>query len=242
MATNKEKKMMTEKQNPINKANGTNGTNGTNRQKADYVALKQELTAICSILKGNVKCTSLPEVLQEVGKMAFRDDVSGLANRTYFKYRLDYYIKAARISRDSLVLILFDLDDFKHINDTLGHAGGDSVIEQVSEILGEKVRSVQNLIKQKDVYARYGGDEFAIILPGSTVHLATKVAERFQTSIRNHPFVHKNQIIKREITASFAIASFHGELESAEDLIERADKLLLQAKAGGKNRIKVQEA
>ncbi|MDH4200411.1 MAG: GGDEF domain-containing protein [Spirochaetia bacterium] len=201
----------------------------------DMKKFKQELTALCSVMKNGDNNKTLIEILQDVGKMAFSDELSGLPNRFYFKYFLSKCVSKARCNNESLAVVMLDIDNFKRINDVYGHTGGDCVIEQFSKILGGKVRSVQSLVQEKNLYSRYGGDEFALVLPNATEQGAARLADRIKTSIQNYLFTTPLGTIDQKITASFGVALFNAEMETYENLLQHADEAMYLAKRKGKN-------
>ncbi|MDH4263437.1 MAG: GGDEF domain-containing protein [Spirochaetia bacterium] len=207
----------------------------------DMIKLKEELSAICSILKYKDKQRSLVDILKEISKMAFSDEISGLPNRTYFTHYLSESIKKVRSSKESLAIIMINIDNFKKVNDIYGISAGDSIIEQFSKILGGKVISVKNLIREKDLYSRYGSDVFSIILPGATSQMAARIAERIRSSIANNVFTYNNNIIDTKITASFGVALFNSKINTPQELVEEADAAMYKAKKNGKNCVILQE-
>jgi diguanylate cyclase (GGDEF)-like protein len=168
---------------------------------------------------------------RELAHAATVDPLTGLFNRRHFHTRIEEEIERARRHGLELALLMIDVDDFKHANDTLGHVGGDYVLKHVAEIFKRSVRVF-------DVCTRYGGEEFAILMPGSSMDNALVVAERIRSRVESGsrdegplpPYV--------RITVSLGLAVL-GEETSSTDLIARADRALYRAKAEGKNRVRV---
>jgi diguanylate cyclase (GGDEF)-like protein len=163
---------------------------------------------------------------QELSRAAIVDSGSGLFNRLYFQNRLDEELQRASRQGTPLSMQIIDVDSFKAINDRFGHLAGDAVLKDVAEILRRSVRVF-------DVCARFGGDEFAVVMPGSTLESATVVAERIRGRI------HERQPRAADdpaVTVSVGVAQLRAG-EHARDVIERADRALYQAKKGGKNRV-----
>jgi diguanylate cyclase (GGDEF)-like protein len=156
------------------------------------------------------------------------DPVSGLFNRRYFHVRIEEELQRARRHNTPLALLMIDLDDFKMINDTYGHLVGDTVINQISEILRRSVRVF-------DVCTRFGGEEFAIVMPGSGPDDAMRVAERIRQRIEAYRLPELGAL---HPTASVGIAISTEDM-SVRDLISNADRALYQAKRGGKNQIRM---
>jgi diguanylate cyclase (GGDEF)-like protein len=165
---------------------------------------------------------------RRVATQASTDSLTGLANRRMFDEELALEWRRADRVGDSLALVLLDLDDFKRVNDAHGHQAGDAVLRAVGEILGSGVRQV-------DLAGRYGGEEFALILPETDLAGAQRLAERLRVALENAA----TEIPSGDTlttTASFGVA-VKGELESAEDLVAAADEALYAAKRAGKNRV-----
>ena len=159
---------------------------------------------------------------------ATTDSLTGLANRWTFDEELALEWRRAERVGDPLALILFDLDDFKAINDTHGHQGGDEVLRKVGEVLAASVRQV-------DLAARYGGEEFAVIVPETDLEGAIDLAERLRTALESEEIELQNGT-RLSVTASFG-AAVKDELPDGEELVAAADKLLYEAKRTGKNRV-----
>ena len=135
---------------------------------------------------------------------------------------------AVRGSRD-LAAIMLDIDKFKSINDTHGHGVGDEVIRAVAARVGEVVR-------QSDVLGRYGGEEFAVVLPETTLEGGIAVAERIRSLVEQQPFQYENR--KYQVTVSLGLATTTGDATlTPEELIKQADDKLYQAKHAGRNRV-----
>ena len=165
---------------------------------------------------------------QAYAQAAVIDPVSGLFNRRYFQARLDEELHRAIRQLTSVGLLMVDLDGFKSINDRFGHVAGDMVIRDISEILRRSVRIF-------DVCTRFGGEEFAVMMPGGTVESAGTIAERIRQRVdayqRSEP-----HLAGLRVTASIGVAVSPPGV-TARDLIERADRALYHAKKAGKNRV-----
>lgn len=166
----------------------------------------------------------LRQAADEVTRLASIDPLTGLFNRRYFDTRLEAELQRARRHGEPLTLLMVDIDNFKAINDEHGHVVGDRLLRCVSERLRRGVRIF-------DVCARYGGDEFAILMPSSNVDTAVLVAERIRTSVRGHCTQSA-----ASVTVSIGIAHSDGR---ERDLLTIADRALLEAKAMGKNAVRV---
>ncbi len=163
---------------------------------------------------------------QNLHTMAYEDALTGLPNRRRVEGELDWQIEISGRYGRPLSLISFDLDKFKSINDTLGHAVGDEVLTSVA-------RLVKPLLRASDTLGRWGGEEFVIVVPESDLEHASAFAERIRTAIQHAQHPHG-----LGVTASFGVVTWEPGM-SAQDLLEVADRRLYQAKAGGRNRVAV---
>jgi diguanylate cyclase (GGDEF)-like protein len=154
------------------------------------------------------------------------DPLTGAFNRRYFQTRLEEELERSRRHTLSLTLLLLDIDNFKTINDTFGHLAGDTVIKDIADILRRSVRMF-------DVCARFGGEEFAIIMPGSNAESVATVAERIRERIESYRSAEPTMTDVR-ITVSIGIGVSSPNL-SPRELINRADQALYLAKRDGKN-------
>ncbi len=171
---------------------------------------------------------------EELKKLTITDHLTGLLNRRYLYERLKDEVARSERHGHHLSLLMLDLDGFKMINDTFGHLFGDQMLIGIAETLLKTVRSM-------DVVARYGGDEFMIILPETVESLAVEIAERLRNIIA-HQGVSPQEAAATGLpllSASIGIVCFPEHGETVELLIENVDKALYRAKNKGKNRIEV---
>jgi diguanylate cyclase (GGDEF)-like protein len=167
----------------------------------------------------------------EAGRLSYAatvDALTGLHNRPYLDERLHEEVERARRNGVSLAVLMADVDDFKIINDTYGHQCGDAVLKVVGGILRTSVRVF-------DVCARYGGDEFAILMPSGDARNAAACAERIRRRVEEYKG-DEPKLPLTPVTMSIGVA-VTASGESAADLILRADQSLYEAKASGKNRV-----
>jgi two-component system cell cycle response regulator len=178
------------------------------------------------ILQGEAGIKNLA-LFDRVKSMAIRDALTGLYNYGYFKEALYYEVEKSRRYKTPLSLFFLDIDDFKRVNDTLGHLRGDKTMRQVAAILKQGIR-------QADLLCRYGGDEFVMLLTQTPPDQAMVLAERLRQSIAQSSM---NRLEQRlQVTVSIGVAGLGPEM-SAEDLIKAADEAHYRAKQAGKNRV-----
>jgi diguanylate cyclase (GGDEF)-like protein/PAS domain S-box-containing protein len=156
-------------------------------------------------------------------EMASKDELTGIANRRRFNELLDALLLEAHRGRP-FALIVCDIDRFKNLNDAHGHQAGDETIIAVAQLLDSESRAV-------DTVCRYGGEEFAVLLPGGSLEGALKLAERMRRAIEEMTIPYGT------ITASFGVCGARPDSDSAETLFSRADAALYAAKANGRNRV-----
>ena len=152
------------------------------------------------------------------------DELTMLYNRRYFDRCLRREMKRAERHQVPVSLLVLDLDDFKQINDNYGHSTGDMIMRKVGQIL-------KLILRQEDYPCRFGGEEFAVVLPHTTPEQAGRVAERFREATEKEDF---NGV---RVTCSGGLASFPEHGSSGSEIFERADRALYEAKKAGKNRI-----
>jgi diguanylate cyclase (GGDEF)-like protein len=164
--------------------------------------------------------------VRDLAQAAIVDSGSGLFNRLYFHSRMQEEVQRATRQGTPLALQIIDVDTFKAVNDQFGHLAGDATIKEVADILRRSVRVF-------DVCARYGGDEFAVVMPGSRSDSAAAVADRIRTLIE-----HRQPRLPSApgITVSIGVAELQPG-DTARSVIERADRALYEAKRAGKNRV-----
>lgn len=167
------------------------------------------------------------EIKDKLIELASVDDLTGIMNRRIFdvEFRREF-INAKRYNRD-LSLILIDLDHFKEINDGYGHFFGDLVLKTFA-------KEVSSLLRAGDIFSRWGGDEFSVLLPQTDTVDAMKVAEKIRTVVKNISV--KTDLNKIEFTVSLGITGYQTDDKDASEMLGRADKALYLAKEGGRDR------
>lgn len=164
----------------------------------------------------------------ELEKLATTDFLTGLHNQRNFLKIGHNEIQRAKRFRHPLTLVMFDIDFFKQVNDTHGHAAGDLVLAEIAGLCRRNLRGI-------DVLGRLGGEEFAVMLPHTKISDASTVAEHLRSIIEDHETALPAEIIK--VTASFGVCCLNGTDEELETVLKRADALLYQAKREGRNRV-----
>lgn len=170
----------------------------------------------------------LRETLRE---QSIRDPLTGLFNRRFMQESLSKELQRAKRKDRSLSLIFLDLDHFKRFNDVFGHDAGDTVLQSMADIFRMHFRA-------EDTICRYGGEEFAIILPETSVNDALKRADALRLATKGLKLVHRGVLLD-PVTLSIGIAGFPENGESAQDLLDGADKSLYRSKANGRDQVTV---
>ena len=199
----------------------------------DLAALKAEVDARLRI---KTRFDDLRREKKVLDRLSTTDALTGLPNRRFFEERLNYELHRARRYEQDLALLMVDVDHFKEANDGYGHLFGDSVLKDVASILRGVGRDV-------DISARFGGDEFSIILPTTDSIAAEKVAERIRASVEAHVFSWPRASGGKEIksaariTLTIGVAAINGSRfpEDCTEFIDWADKALYKAKSMGRN-------
>jgi len=162
-------------------------------------------------------------ITSKLEKMSVTDPLTGLINKAKLYEELRMWMNFSRRYRTPLSLVLLDIDDFKKINDQFGHLAGDRIIAEISGTIGSMVR-------ETDIPARWGGDEFAIILPHTSRAQAVEIMERIRVRV-----MEQDLELNRAVTCSFGVASYTNRMEDIGDFISAADEALYKAKSSGKN-------
>lgn len=175
----------------------------------------------------------LAAMQSQLDRLAHTDDLTGLANRRKFLERAAQMLELANRYGDRCSIIAFDLDHFKLVNDRFGHEGGDLVLRELGKYLIEVGRAV-------DLVARVGGEEFAVLLPHTTLEVAQLAAERLCAGVANlRTEMADGQVL--QFTASFGVADYRREDNGLAAFLSRADQALYRAKEGGRNQVVLAE-
>lgn len=201
----------------------------SNNDMAKRISLKTKILEVKNIENYfNKMLDSIQDYYEKLQELSDRDYLTGLYNRRKFEEFLSYEVKRSVRHRHKFTVLMIDLDNFKYINDTYGHTSGDLVLKAVTEIFGSKLRNA-------DILARIGGDEFAVILPETPYENAYAVVEKLRSSLEATPIsLMFDQI---SLTASFGIAEYPEQGENIESLLTGSDLAMYKAKRAGKNTI-----
>ncbi|ASP48384.1 sensor domain-containing diguanylate cyclase [Cognaticolwellia beringensis] len=172
--------------------------------------------------------TQLNKVLQELALASRVDGLTQAFNRKHWEECLAAEFSRAQRYKQTLALVMLDLDEFKLLNDTYGHQGGDKVLIDTSKAINE-------MLRMGDLFGRYGGEEFAVILPNTDLKGAKDVAERIRKTIEGNAIHYQDQMIR--VTVSIGVAVMDEADARYESLISHADIALYKAKGAGRNRV-----
>jgi two-component system, cell cycle response regulator len=165
---------------------------------------------------------------EEIYRLTTIDGLTQVYNKRYFIETLERELGRAQRYRRDLSLIMFDIDEFKKINDTFGHLAGDHVLKQLAAVIRSRIR-------REDILSRYGGEEFAIILPEIDNYNAMQFAEKIRNLVEMAAFRFEDADIP--VTISIGVASMQQEVHEPSEFIRIADERLYAAKAAGRNRV-----
>lgn len=172
--------------------------------------------------------TARKDTERKLQEMATLDGLTGICNRRYFLELSEQELKRCRRYHRPLSMIMLDIDHFKDVNDTYGHAIGDNVLQALTQ-------TARIILRDADIFGRLGGEEFAIILPETNLVSASHVAERLRCAISKIKInAHHNEI---SITSSLGVAAINHEIHTIEMLLKYADQALYRAKNAGRNRV-----
>jgi diguanylate cyclase (GGDEF)-like protein len=195
------------------------------RYQNELRAKREEIAAANERLRAqNEKLRQANEVLE---RLSVTDELTGLYNQRYFREHLPREMTRATRTGEPLGLILFDVDDFKQLNDRFGHAAGDMVLRTVAQVMGAQVREM-------DLLARYGGEEFALLASQTPLDGASALAEKIRVAVSHTPFAlgDDGPSPSVHVTISAGVAAFRGDERA---LFDDADRALYRAKAAGKD-------
>ncbi len=164
----------------------------------------------------------------ELERLSITDDLTGLHNRRHFDHAIDAEVRRSRRYGHALSVLMIDIDHFKDVNDTWGHAAGDEVLRNMARVFEENLR-------ETDTIARYGGEEFIALLPETNAELARQIADRLREEVAGLETPGPEETLR--VTVSVGVTTAQGPDFTAADLIDTADGALYKAKHAGRNRI-----
>lgn len=213
----------------------SNGTYVNERKVEGKQALKdQDMIRAGSILLKFFADNSIDSIIQDkIYRMATIDAGTQIFNKQYLIDTLTSELRFSKSYRRPLSIIYFDLDHFKPVNDNYGHNAGDQILREGAEI-------VKKMVRKDDVFARFGGEEFIIVLPNTAQEVAGELAERVRKRFEDHRFKlvnGKGQTIEHQQTVSLGVAQLDSDMEKYEELLEAADKKLYISKHTGRNKV-----
>lgn len=209
-------------------ANGTYLNN--NKVEAPVVLKRGDMIKIGAVAmkflpKGDPERLTYDKLLEE----AHTDGLTKCYNKAYFNNALELEVKKSKVTGKPLTLIVFDLDHFKKLNDNYGHDAGDYVLKEMAHIIRD------HGIRQGDVFSRYGGEEFTILLPNTNLKQGFEIAERLRGMIQKHEFMYDGK--RLPVTASVGTADYRQGVNTGTDLFKRADSAVYKSKEGGRNQV-----
>jgi two-component system cell cycle response regulator len=197
---------------------------------------RSELLARCKTqLRHKRYQDQLRQTVQESLEAAITDPLTGLYNRRYMTHHLGTLVAQHNETGKPVSLLVLDIDYFKPVNDTHGHAVGDDVLKEFARRMQANVRGV-------DLACRLGGEEFVVVMPDTDVALAYSIAERLRQQIADRAFAAAQGAVELKITVSIGVAATLGIADDASALLERADQALYRAKREGRNRVVAEAA
>ncbi|MBI5344446.1 MAG: diguanylate cyclase [Deltaproteobacteria bacterium] len=202
--------------------------NGFSRKELDFCRIVAN-ASFHAIKNANLfeRVSKEKEYLKE---LVIKDQLTTLYNHNFFYSRLAEEFDRSVRYETQMSIIMMDIDNFKHINDTYGHRVGDVVLREVGALIKKGVRKT-------DIVARYGGEEFSVILPQTAIKGAAEEADRLRQLIESHAYA---GLAKEKITVSLGVASYpHKDIMHSGDMVTAADDALYKAKHEGRNRVKV---
>jgi diguanylate cyclase (GGDEF)-like protein/putative nucleotidyltransferase with HDIG domain len=186
---------------------------------------RDDIDLVTTLSKESAVAIENAQIYAQAKENADTDELTGLHNHRYFQERFNLEIEKSAISGDGFSILIIDLDFFKTYNDIYGHAMGDDILKEFGQLIRSSIRT-------SDIGARYGGDEFAVILLGTSAEGAAMVAERIREGLQTS--MDEKGIL---LTCSIGIAGWRADGITRETLIQAADKALYAAKAAGRNRV-----
>jgi two-component system cell cycle response regulator len=200
----------------------------------DYIIMPVDYNEMVARVKTQIRRKKYQDVLksnyQQTISRSITDELTGLYNRHYLSAHLDNLVRQSLNNNKPLSLVMLDVDHFKQVNDTYGHDVGDQVLKQLADIVIKTIRSA-------DLAARFGGEEFVVLMPETDAQQARDAAERIRKVIETTPMKITHEVGQLNKTVSIGVAFLNELGDSGQALLKRADEALYKAKHDGRNRI-----
>jgi diguanylate cyclase (GGDEF)-like protein len=190
---------------------------------------REDLDLLMRLVDQTAIAIERASLYQKMTELAITDDLTKLFNTRYLNRTIEMEIQRSNRYQASVSLIFMDIDYFKQINDRYGHLVGSKVLVELGQLLIKSLRTV-------DTVARYGGDEFVIVLPQTSSDVAFQIAERIRKAVEQNVFL-KKEGYSLKITASFGLASYPGSAKSRDDLMRLADEAMYKVKRQTRNAV-----
>lgn len=213
----------------IKDLDSTNGTFVNSQRITDTILHDGDLILIGRVLFKFIRSSSIENrFFDQMYALATTDFLTGIFNRQHIISRLESEFARSRRYNRPLSVLLYDIDHFKHVNDSFGHLAGDQLLMESSRLIGKSVRN-------QDYYGRFGGDEFMIICPETDLNNTVLLAQRLAQVLAKWSYSYQSR--KLDFNISIGLAALSDEMRSAVDLIAKADTLMYRSKQRGRNHI-----
>lgn len=213
----------------IKDLDSTNGTFVNSQRITDTILHDGDLILIGRVLFKFIRSSSIENrFFDQMYALATTDFLTGIFNRQHIISRLESEFARSRRYNRPLSVLLYDIDHFKHVNDSFGHLAGDQLLMESSRLIGKSVRN-------QDYYGRFGGDEFMIICPETDLNNTVLLAQRLVQVLAKWSYSYQSR--KLDFNISIGLAALSDEMRSAVDLIAKADTLMYRSKQRGRNHI-----
>lgn len=210
----------------------SNGTYVNNDKAESKTLLKDgDIIRLGTVLLKYFSENNIDNLINDkIYRMATIDAGTGIFNKKHLIESIESEFLFSRSSGKELSIIYFDLDFFKKVNDTYGHNAGDFILREVATI-------VSKLLRKDDIFCRFGGEEFVILLPNSGARVAYDLAEHIRKTLESHTFSFENHQLKQ--TVSLGVSQLHSSMTKAGSLLDDADKKLYHSKKNGRNQVTI---
>jgi two-component system cell cycle response regulator len=204
----------------------------------DYIIMPVDYNEMAARVKTQIRRKKYQDALksnyQQTISRAITDSLTGLYNRHYLNAHLDNLVRQALNNNKPMSLVIMDVDHFKMVNDNYGHDIGDQVLKQIADMIVKTIRSA-------DLAARFGGEEFVVLMPETDSQQASDAAERIRRNVEKTPMTVTHQAGHIDKTVSIGVAFLNEMGDSGQALIKRADEALYKAKNSGRNKVVLAE-